>query len=68
LTLTIPTLLSAKHIFCMVPGKTKAQAVFNTITQSIVEAYPATILRKHPSAELFLDADSAKLIPEKINS
>lgn len=62
LTLTIPALLSAKQIFCVVPGKTKAKAAFNTVHKPVIEQYPSTILRKHPSAELFLDADSAMLI------
>ncbi len=64
LTLTIPALLSAKRIFCVVPGKTKAKAALNTVQKPVVEEYPSTILRKHPSAELFLDADSAMLIHE----
>jgi glucosamine-6-phosphate deaminase len=68
LTLTIPALLSAKQIFCVVPGKTKAKAALNTVHKPIIEEYPSTILRKHPSAELFLDADSAKLIDENAQS
>lgn len=59
ITLTIPMLLSAPQIYCVVPGKTKAKAVFNTLTQPIVETYPATILRTHPATELYIDADSA---------
>jgi glucosamine-6-phosphate deaminase len=68
LTLTIPTLMSAERIFCIVPAKTKAKAVFNTLNKPVMEEYPATILRKHASAELFLDSDSASLIGEKIYS
>lgn len=64
ITLTIPLLMSAPRIYCIVPGKTKANAVSNTFHQAIVEKYPSTILRKHPSAELFIDADSAKLAVE----
>ena len=59
ITLTIPMLVSAPVIYCVVPGRTKANAVFNTLTQPIVETYPATILRTHPAAELYIDADSA---------
>jgi glucosamine-6-phosphate deaminase len=62
LTLTIPTLMSAQCIICVVPAKAKAKAVFNTVNQPVSEEYPSTILRKHASAELFLDSDSAKLI------
>jgi glucosamine-6-phosphate deaminase len=62
LTLTIPTLMSAPHIFCMVPGEKKSQAVLHTLKAEITEKYPSTILRNHPNVSLFLDKDSAKLI------
>jgi len=58
LTLTIPTLMSGKYIFCSVPAKTKAQAVQNTVKGEISEKCPATILRKHKNAILYCDADS----------
>lgn len=59
LTLTIPAIMSAAHIYCMVPGKTKAAAVETTLNGAVEENCPASILRNHASAELFLDADSA---------
>ena len=62
LTLTIPTLFKARHLFCMVPGIKKAQAVANTIEQVISERFPSTILRNHTSAILYIDRDSASLI------
>lgn len=62
ITLTIPTLLKAKKIFCIVPGKTKAQAVFNTLNRPVMEDYPSTILRTHKSAKLFLDDQSSVLL------
>ena len=62
LTLTIPALMSARYIYCIVPGETKAQAVFNTLNQEINQQYPSTILKKHLNAILFLDKDSNKLL------
>lgn len=62
ITLTIPALMKGEHIFCVVPGKTKAQAIYHTIKSDINERYPSTILRTHPSAELFIDRDSAALL------
>lgn len=62
LTLTIPTLLSAKYINCVVPGPTKAEAVKHTLNSEISTENPATILRKHPKAVLYLDRDSSKLL------
>ena len=58
LTLTIPALMKAPFIYCMVPGKTKAPAVWHTLTEPVTEDYPSTILRTHDSAALFLDGDS----------
>lgn len=59
ITLTVPALMAGRYVYCMVPGKLKAEAVYNTVTQDIAEAYPSTILRRHVHAELFLDEDSA---------
>ena len=58
-TLTIPALLRASHVFCMVPGRNKAQAVLHTLTAAVSEWYPSTCLREHRNAVLFLDEDSA---------
>ncbi|MBD0777380.1 glucosamine-6-phosphate deaminase [Maribacter sp. ANRC-HE7] len=62
LTLTIPCLMKAPHIFCIVPGKTKAKAIYHTLLSPIGEKYPATCLREHMDATLFLDQESSSLI------
>lgn len=62
ITLTMPTLISAKWLYCMVPGSTKTDAVYHTCMDEISTACPATILRTHPTAILYLDRDSAALI------
>jgi len=62
ITLTIPVILSAKFIYCMVPAYSKAEAVKRTLEGPITMSCPASILRKHENAVLFLDRDSAKLI------
>jgi glucosamine-6-phosphate deaminase len=62
LTLTIPALMNARFVYCMVPGEKKARAVYNTINQQIVKDYPSTILRKHNEAILLLDKNSSKLL------
>lgn len=59
MTLTIPTLLSAPWIYCMVPGPRKAPAVKRTLEGAVATECPATILRRHDRAVLFLDKDSA---------
>lgn len=62
LTLTIPALMAPGYVFCMVPAKTKAEAVFNTVNGKITESCPASILRTHDNAILYLDTDSASMI------
>ena len=62
ITLTVPTLFAGDHLFCIVPAKTKANAVRDTLCGEIGEACPATILRRHASAVLYLDSDSSALL------
>lgn len=57
-TLTIPALLAAGSMYCAVPGRTKAEAVRQTLNGPISTACPATILRTHAQAKLYLDKDS----------
>ena len=59
ITLTIPALMSARELICSVPGPRKAAAVRATILDKITTACPATILRLHKAAALYLDPDSA---------
>ncbi len=62
ITMTIPVLLEAKRIFCMVPAPSKAKAIKAAISGEITEKYPASILRTHKFATLYCDKDSAKYI------
>lgn len=63
-TLTVPTLTAAPQMFCVVPAKTKAQAVYRTLNGSVDETCPACILRRKDNSILYLDSDSAALLPE----
>jgi glucosamine-6-phosphate deaminase len=62
ITLTIPALLKAASIFCVVPGINKAQAVYHTINSPVSALYPSTALRQHEQASLYLDVNSASLV------
>ena len=62
LTLTVPAMFHADHLFCVVPAATKAEAVKDTIFGPVSEKCPASILRKHKSAILYTDKDSAKYV------
>ena len=58
-TLTIPTLLNAEYMFCVVPASNKADAVYRTLNDEITEKCPATILRTKENVILYLDNESA---------
>lgn len=58
-TLTIPALLSAQSVLCIVPEGRKADAVDQALNGPITESCPASILRQNPHVHLYLDADAA---------
>ena len=62
LSVTIPGLVQAKHMFCSVPAPTKAEAIKHMINDDITTACPATILRRHDDTKLYVDADAGKYI------
>ncbi len=61
-TLTVPALLSAPVVSVVVPGPRKADAVLATLKGPICESCPASALRKHVGARLYLDRESAKYV------
>lgn len=60
LTLTIPRLLRAESIFCIVPGLNKANAVAATFREPLGPAVPATALRTHGNCRFYFDSESAR--------
>lgn len=61
-TLTIPAMMKAQRIFCIVPAASKARAVAATVNGKVSPSCPASILRTHKAATLYCDRDSAKFI------
>ena len=59
ITLTIPRLLDAHQLFCVVPGAAKRAAVEQSLYGPIGAACPASALRTHPRCTLYLDRVSA---------
>ncbi|HEX3718686.1 MAG TPA: glucosamine-6-phosphate deaminase [Verrucomicrobiae bacterium] len=62
ITLTCPTIMSGRALVCVVPGPRKAAAVAATLRGPVSTRCPASVLRSHPSATLFLDYESAAKI------
>ena len=55
-------ILKAKEILAVVPGSRKAQAVKACFEGPISPTAPASILRTHPNATIYLDRDSSSLL------
>ena len=62
ISMSIKQIIKSKNIICTVPDSRKAQAVKDCLENDISPYRPASILRKHRNAFLFLDKDSAKLL------
>ena len=58
-TITCPGLFRANAWICCVPERRKAKAVKNAFEGPIAETCPASLVRKHPNAHVYLDRDSA---------
>lgn len=63
ISLTVPALFRVPKLIVSVPGSRKAQIVKRTFEDVISTACPATILRNHPDATVYLDRESASLLP-----
>jgi glucosamine-6-phosphate deaminase len=60
ITITIPVFAKAGNLCAVVPGPRKARAVREALLGPIGPSCPATILRTHPHAEIFLDQEASQ--------
>ncbi|MGB3336980.1 MAG: 6-phosphogluconolactonase [Devosia sp.] len=58
ITLTVPRLMRAGRLFCVVPGQLKRDAVRAALYGPMSAECPASVLREHPNCSLYLDAES----------
>ncbi|MBC7369367.1 MAG: glucosamine-6-phosphate deaminase [Undibacterium sp.] len=61
-TLTISVFRQARRLSIHVPGPRKAAAVRGTVEGRVLTACPASILRLHPDATLYIDTAAASLL------
>jgi glucosamine-6-phosphate deaminase len=59
-------ILKATEILAVVPGIRKAQAVKACVEDTISPMLPASILRTHPNATVYLDKNSASLLSSRL--
>jgi len=65
ITLTVPALLSAKHVLAVVPEVRKAKAVKAALEGPVTPNCPGSILRTKSNVEMFLDRESASLLTQE---
>lgn len=59
ITLTVPTLYRVPKLIIPVPGLRKASIIRRVIDDAVSNACPATVLKTHPDATVYLDRDSS---------
>ncbi len=64
ITVTIPALLRAARVLAIVPETRKAVPVAMALTGPISTSCPASALRTIPQAIVYLEPDSARLLPD----
>jgi len=62
ISMSVRQILKAKEIICVVPDARKAPAVKLCFEGEVSPMAPASILRTHPSATIYLDTESASLL------
>lgn len=62
LTMGIASIMDSKNVFLLVNGTKKAGIVKKILEEPISPSLPATILRNHPGARIYLDREAASLL------
>jgi glucosamine-6-phosphate deaminase len=62
ISMSIKQIIKSRSIICTVPDRRKAQAVHDCFTGGVSPLHPASILRRHEQAYIFMDADAASLL------
>lgn len=68
ISMSVRQIMKAKAVVCTVPDRRKAQAVHDCLGGEVSPAHPASILRQHPQAFIYLDPDSAALLDHPLPS
>ncbi|MFQ5841262.1 MAG: glucosamine-6-phosphate deaminase [Thermodesulfobacteriota bacterium] len=65
ISISIRQIMKSQAIVCTVPDKRKAKAVKQCLEGDVSPWYPASILREHSNAYIYLDRDSASLLQKE---
>ena len=62
LTLTVPAIVAARTIVCIVPGPTKREALSRMVRGAVSVTCPASVLQRHADATVFADIEAASAL------
>jgi glucosamine-6-phosphate deaminase len=62
ISMSVPQIMKAECILCIVPEKRKAKAVLECFGGPVSNMHPASILQQHSDALVLLDKESASLL------
>lgn len=62
ISMTPKQIMACKVIISSVPHRVKAEAIKNTLSSTLTNMVPATLLKTHPNFNLFIDSESASNI------
>jgi glucosamine-6-phosphate deaminase len=65
-TMSVRQIMASRAILSPVPYAVKAPAVLRLLTAPVGPDVPASILRTHPDATLFVDRDAVALVPAEV--
>ena len=67
ISMSVRQIMRANEIIVAVPDARKAQAVKSCLEGEVSPMMPASILREHPNATIYLDRDSAALLSSRVS-
>jgi glucosamine-6-phosphate deaminase len=68
ISMSVRQILCSKEIIVVVPDTRKARAVKECLEGKVSPMMPASILRTHPNATIYLDTDSAALLNPRVST
>lgn len=66
ITLGLSEINQAKQVYLVITGKHKAEISAKLFACEVNENLPASILKNHPNAHIYLDLEAASLLPAKV--
>ena len=63
ISMSIRQVMKSRAVICTVPDARKAQAVRDCLSAGVTNLHPASILQRHAHCFMYLDHDSASLLP-----